>query len=109
MNTHELRVADKQTGTECIKSFIGSDRRSAQLRAIDDDWVLAERMAPKITESASRPVWWTRFWNAEDPAERAIVRGICKAYCIILWYTAVWAVLAAIAVGFYLLIRNANP
>jgi hypothetical protein len=109
MNTHQIRVADKETGTECIKSFDGLDRRCAQLVAIEDGWVLAEKMAPESHIATNRPIWWTRFWNAEDPAERAIVRGICKAYCIILWYTAVWAVLAAIAVGFYLLIRNANP
>lgn len=106
MPKYLLKVADKKSGLEVIKEFKGVGRASAQDSAIRDGWLLAEPTVKPLPKNAinipvleDRPAWWSRFWNAEDPAERAIVRGVCKAYCLIVLNTFVWGFVLAVVIG----------
>lgn len=120
MPKYLIKLADKDTGAECMKEYAGRDRLAAQDKAIKDDWMLAEPKASRMTEPTqpkievstleSTPSWRERYWNEKDPTERAVIRGVCKAYCLILFYTAfVLVVLAVTATVLYGLLQVATP
>ena len=96
---YKVRVADKSTGDEHIYEIKASSQAHAESQiAASDNWLVIPTVEsyddsePVSSSSPSKskpsPTAIThdgkiRLWSPDDPIERAVVRGIVKAYVLI--------------------------
>ena len=84
-----VRVADKDTGDETTFSIKADSLEQAEAKCVDADWLVISNTDNSPSSIVEYPQSSTgTIWTPTDPTERAIVRGIIKAYLIILVSTA---------------------
>lgn len=111
--TFKVRVADKATGDERIFEIKAGSQMEAEAKCGNADWLVvaggSSTETASIGDSPKRKLsvsdlersgeiigMKTSLWSPPDPIERAVVRGIVKAWILIVTISIIFGVVVAI-------------